>query len=623
MARAIVQGFAEQGGYKIVTDGRVSTTTAQRSFPGCQVDVFLAGTSTPASIFSDVGGTPKANPFVASADGYWFFWADDGSYDVRFSGAGITTPFTLFNFVIGQSGALNDPGSNGILARTAANTVTPRTITGVTNETLVTNGNGVAGNPTIGLATFLEFTGRTLNGGMYLSPGIASFASAQHSHGDAVGGGQMNASNVFSTGTVPVARLPLMVGATGVTPGVAGLVPAPAAGDDDLFLRGDGTWQAAGGGGGGTPASPNLSLQYNNAGAFGGVTGTSSDGTQVTWTDGVLRATSPRITTNIKDSNGNAIITLNAVGTSVNNLQIANAAAGGVPGIAAIGTDANISISLTPKGTGVVSTPANVTISNLAPQITLIDTNDSKQARLLLSGSNLSLINDTLGSTPLNIDTTNNTTTFVGNLVINNANPAITFDDTAGTDAKIDHEASVLRFGSTVANQVTLDVSTGIMNFTQIPTMPTTTPTTTNQVVSKNTLDNALLPFSINFFEFDPSASTVAVDDRPRFIVPDNVVGGTITKAMISFGQGSALAGGSTIVFTFRRWTAAGAFSDWATATMTSSHAQNVTTVFDITDQGLNASDAITYYIASRSGSGINPRGLTLSLQGTWKRVNP
>lgn len=37
-------------------------------------------------------------------------------------------------------------------------------------------------------------------------------------------------------------------GATSTTDGVQGLVPAPEAGEQGLFLRGDGTWAAAGGG---------------------------------------------------------------------------------------------------------------------------------------------------------------------------------------------------------------------------------------------------------------------------------------------------------------------------------------------------------------------------------------
>ena len=39
----------------------------------------------------------------------------------------------------------------------------------------------------------------------------------------------------------------IVVGATSSAAGAAGLVPAPAMGDQNKFLRGDGTWQTAGG----------------------------------------------------------------------------------------------------------------------------------------------------------------------------------------------------------------------------------------------------------------------------------------------------------------------------------------------------------------------------------------
>jgi hypothetical protein len=46
-------------------------------------------------------------------------------------------------------GGLPDPGSNGMIARTALNTTAARTITGTANRIVVTNGDGVSGNPTI------------------------------------------------------------------------------------------------------------------------------------------------------------------------------------------------------------------------------------------------------------------------------------------------------------------------------------------------------------------------------------------------------------------------------------------------------------------------------------------
>lgn len=50
-------------------------------------------------------------------------------------------------------------------------------------------------------------------------------------------------------------------------------------------LKGDGTWGAAGGGGGGTPAAPVNSVQFNNAGAFGGSSALTWDGTTLQTTD--------------------------------------------------------------------------------------------------------------------------------------------------------------------------------------------------------------------------------------------------------------------------------------------------------------------------------------------------
>ena len=47
-----------------------------------QVTVKLTGTSTNATIYSDSAGTSKSNPFNAAADGFYSFYADNGSYDI-------------------------------------------------------------------------------------------------------------------------------------------------------------------------------------------------------------------------------------------------------------------------------------------------------------------------------------------------------------------------------------------------------------------------------------------------------------------------------------------------------------------------------------------------------------
>ena len=51
----------------------------------CTVRVFDSGTSDLSAIFSDNTGTILANPFTAGTDGFYFFYADDGRYDVQMS----------------------------------------------------------------------------------------------------------------------------------------------------------------------------------------------------------------------------------------------------------------------------------------------------------------------------------------------------------------------------------------------------------------------------------------------------------------------------------------------------------------------------------------------------------
>lgn len=97
-ANNFADGYVQRGGNSVSTAGFQSTTKVQKSFPGATVTVYLRGTTTLATIFSDAGGTAKANPFTADTAGYYFFWtASHICFDLKFSGTGITTPWTLPN----------------------------------------------------------------------------------------------------------------------------------------------------------------------------------------------------------------------------------------------------------------------------------------------------------------------------------------------------------------------------------------------------------------------------------------------------------------------------------------------------------------------------------------------
>ena len=88
--------------------------------------------------------------------------------------------------------------------------------------------------------------------------------------------------------------------------------------------------------------------------SYSGVDGSgnvSTDGTQ-TLTNKTL--TSPKIGTNILDTNGNELLNLTATSSAVNELTLANAATGNKPTLIASGGDTNISLAILPKGSGQV-----------------------------------------------------------------------------------------------------------------------------------------------------------------------------------------------------------------------------------------------------------------------------
>lgn len=104
-----VSGWSEDGGTSVVITGTPGSGTQrfQQSFRGATVTVYAAGTTTLSTIYDDDAASPtaKANPFTANATtGRWFFFAAPGVYDIKFSGGGITSPFTIGSVTIGAGG---------------------------------------------------------------------------------------------------------------------------------------------------------------------------------------------------------------------------------------------------------------------------------------------------------------------------------------------------------------------------------------------------------------------------------------------------------------------------------------------------------------------------------------
>ena len=76
--------------------------------PSATLTVYAKGTNALSLLYAaNDAAQPKANPFTAGTDGYGFFYAANGRYDIQVSGGGITTPYTLGDVV------LYDPGTIG------------------------------------------------------------------------------------------------------------------------------------------------------------------------------------------------------------------------------------------------------------------------------------------------------------------------------------------------------------------------------------------------------------------------------------------------------------------------------------------------------------------------------
>jgi hypothetical protein len=114
MARYKLQGWCQNGGVTATAGVNNVIPTVQASYPSCTVTVYVGGTTTLASIYSDNNGTVLSNPFTATTQGQWGFYADDGVYDVAFSGSGIPSPFTLTgNWLISAVGISSLNGLTG------------------------------------------------------------------------------------------------------------------------------------------------------------------------------------------------------------------------------------------------------------------------------------------------------------------------------------------------------------------------------------------------------------------------------------------------------------------------------------------------------------------------------
>lgn len=120
---AALNGYCDQGGIKVVTQGLNSTNYLDGVIPSCTVTVYLEGTTTLATLYADLVNTPLSNPFTATNlasihPGYWLAYSATGqTYDVVLSGG--IAPNTYANpvtikVVLPNSSVLTQPVDVGV-----------------------------------------------------------------------------------------------------------------------------------------------------------------------------------------------------------------------------------------------------------------------------------------------------------------------------------------------------------------------------------------------------------------------------------------------------------------------------------------------------------------------------
>lgn len=225
LAREKAQGYCEKGGQTVTLFGLNSTTKVQRSYASCTVTVYATGTTTLSTLYSDNSGTAKANPFTADTDGYWYFYADDARYDVKFSNGGIATPFTRSDWILGDTGGSGGAGISSLGGLTGAtqtfvNDTNVKITSATTAHTLGWQGLLAVARGGTGAATF------TANGVLFgngtSALGVTAAGAAYQPLRVPAGGGApaFGALDISQTAAVTGA-LPIANGGTGQTAATA------------------------------------------------------------------------------------------------------------------------------------------------------------------------------------------------------------------------------------------------------------------------------------------------------------------------------------------------------------------------------------------------------------------
>jgi hypothetical protein len=316
-----IQGACTQEGVTASVSGLQSTNRLDGIIPGCIVTVYLTGTTTKATIYSDGSSTSLLNPFTADVapasnfPGKWIFWAGTGTgYDVVMSGGG------------------GNPSCTTALLCYAH----PRTLTDVKVGGGGGGGGGSGSVTSVSVATANGFQGTVAN--PTTTPAITVNVDSTHVL-PVNTGSTTNFLNQAGTYTVP-ASAALPVTTKGDLLGFSSVPARVPVGTDNFCLIANSTLSL----GLGWAACPNFAVSGQAAGVVPLATGANAIGAQSHISDNGTKVTISE-PTQFNDGTGNAGTLQPSVGPD----------SGGVTGHASYTTDATNGYAEVHEGTSALS----------------------------------------------------------------------------------------------------------------------------------------------------------------------------------------------------------------------------------------------------------------------------
>ena len=161
-SQGFIDGWCESGATQVLVSGVQSDNYAQGSYPACTITVYLYGTSTLATIYSNPSSGSLTNPFTATPDGYYSFYAAQGSYSVQFSGAGILIPYLRYVTTAGGGGGgsgTTTPSPNAIPESYSTSLLDPGWLDYAHGQVATSTQNGF-----LSAANWVTFNGKQASG---------------------------------------------------------------------------------------------------------------------------------------------------------------------------------------------------------------------------------------------------------------------------------------------------------------------------------------------------------------------------------------------------------------------------------------------------------------------------